>query len=484
MLSQIADIWTELARENIINCFIDFISNPELLYALIQEMIYIIKLLLKEQIDLIITSFISQWNLSLKETNYHLVSIPIRNVIKEFYYDIFESKCKRNEENFNKFKEKYIQFTKSKLKGVIDNSIQDQFFEDLKSIYFKKMYLNIQRILFFIEFKNNIQIDVNDNDNRIIEPIEIKRNDCLCVEGLLNEQKNAIILLDAPKTTSGFYAFKQLKPIVVSYPKRSNSQDDFRHIDSDIIDNKLGSYFSLNSINKDRTLEGVEKQTNIITEAAFPIQKRVQLFDSLRLIQLHNNKRLSYKRINYLLIKNKSIGRSHSKTPIKGIKNYYLFKEKYSKKLRNTMIINNKNVRNSKKVNTSNQYDQRSYTCTTEINENSSNVNSKSAYVKNKETISTKLQEKIQAFSNKVINSPSSMHIKKYSELLKENLKQKHKINHRYFSNSYTHVDHISDEKISKKDIFSSKHLALQQILSPLRTTLNMRMKTFKKAEL
>lgn len=55
--------------------------------------------------------------------------------------------------------------------------------------------------------------------------------------------------------------------------------------------------------------------------------------------------------------------------------------------------------RNAKKTDSSNQNEQRSHTCNTEINENASTMNAKSVFVKYKETISMKLKEKIKKFA-------------------------------------------------------------------------------------
>ena len=102
LFSQIKNFWETLAKENINDCFIDFFPFPDLLRQIINEIVQYVKNSIKCTIDNIINKFMIECNISkTNKQNLFFVSKMIRLIIKEFYFEIFETE--NNFTNFHKF---------------------------------------------------------------------------------------------------------------------------------------------------------------------------------------------------------------------------------------------------------------------------------------------------------------------------------------------------------------------------------------------
>ena len=212
LISEIENIWSSIGNNDITDCFIDFYMFPDLLHKMIQQLLKEISFHIKSTIKKIINVFMKQCNIPLQnQTKFIYVSKSIRHIIKEFYMEIFEQESNNV---YKKIKDSYMKYIQCNIFPKITRSLQEQFESDFKSNSFMVLCRNIQKILFFIEFNEGVDICINTAKK---EYKRFSNKDCISVEGFHNENKNSLILIDTPKTIQGFVKYTQLKPIIIDF---------------------------------------------------------------------------------------------------------------------------------------------------------------------------------------------------------------------------------------------------------------------------
>lgn len=343
LFSQIKNFWETLAKENINDCFIDFFPFPDLLRQIINEIVQYVKNNIKCTIDNIINKFMIECNISkTNKQNLSFVSKMIRLIIKEFYFEIFETE--NNFTNFHKFFEKFLE---NQIFVKISSTIQRDFENDFDVNSLKNLFYNLQRIIFYIEFKENIELEIAQSNQFHL----FHKKDYFSVEGYIKENKNCLILIDTPKTQNGFIAFSQLKPIVISYPKRSfPSQYNFNlqlEIDSNNVSNLL-TRGKKKTKNKIVNRKHLETETSTIKNKKLLLTMRYinsrlgngnNISNQNNISHNHSNPKKGYSKITNgprnILIKETNSKRTNCKTPkndilIKGITTNIVTKDKKS----------------------------------------------------------------------------------------------------------------------------------------------------------
>lgn len=341
LFSQIKNFWETLAKENINDCFIDFFPFPDLLRQIINETVNYVKNNINSTINNIINNFMIECNISINnKQNLSFVSKMIKLIIKEFYFEIFETD--KNFKNFQKFFENFI---KNQIFVKISSTIQKDFENDFDVGSLKNFYYNIQRIFFYFEFKGNIELEPRQSNQFHL----YNKKEFFSVEGYIKENKNCLILIDTPKTKNGYKPFSQLKPIVVAYPKRSfPSQYNFNlqlEIDSNNINNLL-SRGKKKTKNKTVSRKHLETETSTIKNKKLLLTMRYinsRLGNSNNTSSQnntshnHSNPKKGYSKIingaKNILIKESNSKRANCKTPkndilIKGITTNIITKER------------------------------------------------------------------------------------------------------------------------------------------------------------
>ena len=217
LISEIEHIWSSIGNNDITDCFIDFYIFPDLLHKLIQQLLKEISRHIKSTIQQIINGFMKQCNIPLDNiSKYTYVSKTIRQIIKEFYIEIFEQD--NNNNVYKKVKDSYMKFVKSNVFPKISLSLQEQFKSDFNSNSFIVLCSNLQKVLFFVELHEGVDICINTSKK---EYKHFNNRECISVEGFHNKNKSCLILIDTPKTTQGFVKYIQLKPIVINYKNQN-----------------------------------------------------------------------------------------------------------------------------------------------------------------------------------------------------------------------------------------------------------------------
>jgi hypothetical protein len=217
--SEFKKLWEDFCNKNISDCFIDFYDLPEISFHLIQELLLICSENFKIQAKQIVDSVVKILHLN-KET-FKYLEISLRGVFQEYFIQIFENE-ERREEFFRKTKKSFTDFIDQKFPDLgkvdeVDDLISGRSFKELIGI--------IKKILLYIDFHEPpLKLKLERCEERKIEIKKFKNSDCVCVEGIIKDAKNCLILLHPPLLKNGF-AFQGLKPVVIVYEGGNLKED-------------------------------------------------------------------------------------------------------------------------------------------------------------------------------------------------------------------------------------------------------------------
>ena len=150
-------------------------------------------------------------NITNEKNNYLVVFNLIKPLLMEYYSYIFESE--NVIDNFIKIiKEKYTLFIQNL------NFFQKdlEYNELITSTSFFNLVKILKKIIIYSEFHDPsliIRLDINN-----LEQVELKSffsSDCMCIDGLIKENKLYIVLLNPPLLKNN-YVYQGFKPIVMN----------------------------------------------------------------------------------------------------------------------------------------------------------------------------------------------------------------------------------------------------------------------------
>jgi hypothetical protein len=147
-----------------------------------------------------------------EKNNSQVIEKLLKPILMEFFVNIFESE-KYSQKFFTKVTESFGYFVND-----IDNFTRNSEFDELvRSCSFKNLINKIKRIILFAEFHDpslNIKIDILEDNN--VELRTFKASECICIDGLVKDNKNYLVLLSPPLLKNG-YPYQGLKPMVIMY---------------------------------------------------------------------------------------------------------------------------------------------------------------------------------------------------------------------------------------------------------------------------
>ena len=228
--SEIKKIWEEIALVSILDTFIDYESEPEKIFYLVNEMIVIIDKLINDFCIEIYEKVSLSLNISKNDKKFigevEKVARPLikENLNKIFidtenkpFIDKFITLFQKSIENFNLFK--YNQKDKDKINQILQSKDLISMIKKIKDILLYTKF-NDQQLFFKIE---------QDINKRQPEKIKIKNNDkknyLIINDNNINNNISAIIILKPPVLRSGFLLNSDLKTIVMLYDENSYKID-------------------------------------------------------------------------------------------------------------------------------------------------------------------------------------------------------------------------------------------------------------------
>ena len=281
--NEIKKLWENLAKIEILNNFIEFENEPEIIYHIICELISLSDKMIKKHCLLKYQEILKIMGVKNNTVMIKDIEIQFKNFMKEHLHEIF---------NYLKDKS-FINDYKNQLKNIIKNSIkcinEDNMiiFEDiLDQNEFNDILKNINDIILFTQFHEpTLFFPIEENyEKRKIKYIQIDNNnkkDYILVNNTnFSGNKKSIILLEPPCLKSGYVFYNELKPILMLIEENDESIDNNNEMINNgnvIIDDKI-KFNSINNtsrINRNLNLDTINSCSNdkIIINKKYDIKK-------------------------------------------------------------------------------------------------------------------------------------------------------------------------------------------------------------------
>ena len=241
--NEIKKIWEEFALVSLLDNFIDFENQPDIIFHFVSEMV------------LITDKLISELCLDM----YKNISVSL-NIIndKKFINDIEKTSRPLIKEHLNKtfagtnnqqFFDKFTNLFKISVKKILgeDGEGLDLIRDMMGGPDFKSMIKKIKDILLFTKFNDQqlyFKIE-KDYNKRIVEKIKINNNSekkkYIIINDNNKEQNDAVIILKPPVLRSGFPLNNDFKTIIILCEKDSNSKSykNITNLNNNINNNQI-----------------------------------------------------------------------------------------------------------------------------------------------------------------------------------------------------------------------------------------------------
>ena len=224
--SEIKKLWEEIALVSLLDNFIDYENQPEIIFHLVSEIVLITDKLISELCFDIYQKVSQSLNIINDKKIINDIEKTSRPLIKEHLNKTFAVT------NNQQFIDKFVNLFNNSIKKIFIE--KDAILEKLENVVetsdFKVMIKKIKDILLFTKFNDqqlffNIEKDFN---KRIVEKIKIKNNiekkKYLIINDNSKEQVEGIVILKPPVLKSGFPLNNDFKTIIMLYEKETNSK--------------------------------------------------------------------------------------------------------------------------------------------------------------------------------------------------------------------------------------------------------------------
>ena len=217
--NEIKKLWENLAKVEILNNFIDFENEPEIIYHLICELILLSNKMIKEHCLLKYEEILKIMGVKNNLLMIKDIEIQFKNFMKEHLNEIFN--YLKDKSFLNDYKNQFKKIVKDSIKCINDNNML--LFEDILEQYeFNVMLKNINDIILFTQFNEPaLYFKIEEKyEKRKIKYLKINnenKKDYIIINnhGNISGNYNSIILLEPPCLKSGFIFNKDLKPVLM-----------------------------------------------------------------------------------------------------------------------------------------------------------------------------------------------------------------------------------------------------------------------------
>ena len=239
--NEIKKLWENFAKVEILNNFIDFENEPELIYHLICELILLSDKMIKQHCLLKYKEILKIMGVKNNSVIIKDIETQFKNFMKEHLNEIFNNL--KDKSFINDYKRQF----KDKVKNIINciNENNMMLFDDILEQYeFNDMLKNINDIILFTQFNEpTLYFQIEEKyEKRKIKYLKIiqNKNDFIIINNNFNDNNNNyIILLEPPCLKSGFVIYDELKPILMKVEQKSEEEDKDNNIEEYKIETKL-----------------------------------------------------------------------------------------------------------------------------------------------------------------------------------------------------------------------------------------------------
>jgi hypothetical protein len=238
--NEIKKLWENFAKIDILNNFIEFENEPEIIYHLVCELILLSNKMIKEHCLLKYQEIIKIMGIKNNSCIIKDIETQFKTFMKEHLNEIFN--YLQDKSFINNYKKQYKEIVLESIKCMSQNDIK--IFEEILEQYeFNDMLKSINDIIIFTQFNDPILFfSVESNyENRKMKYLNInndnKKNYIIVNDlGNSNINYNSLILLEPPCMKSGHSFYNELKPIIMlieveSQKDINNFEDSKKEID-------------------------------------------------------------------------------------------------------------------------------------------------------------------------------------------------------------------------------------------------------------
>ena len=319
--SEIKKIWEEFALVSLLDNFIDYENQPEIIFHLVSEVFLITEKLISE-LCLDIYQKISQSLNIINDKNFiNDIEKTSRPLIKEHLNKTFAGT------NNQQFIDKVINLFNNSAKKIMGDERENS--EKIQEIVggtdFKLMIKKIKDIILFTKFNDQqlyFKIE-KDFNKRLVEKIKIKNNyekkNYLIINDNNKEDINGVIILKPPVLKSGFPLNNDFKTIIILYEKEGN----------------IKSYKNIVNINNNENANDNRKNNKILDV------KIKKILPKNKLKNQHNNIEIKVDEYNSYISSNKQENNRHLK---RDFHNEEIINTVFTKEQRNSYQILSNNI--------------------------------------------------------------------------------------------------------------------------------------------
>ena len=221
--NEIKSLWENFAKIELLNNFIEFENEPEIIYHILCELILLSDKMIKEHCLLKYQEILKIIGVKNNVVMIKDIETQFKNFMKEHLNEIF----------YYLQDISFINDYKKQLKNIVLNSIKCinqnnmMLLEDVLEQYeFKDMLKNINDIILFTQFNEpTLYFQIEENyEKRKIKYIKLdneNKKEYIVInnQGNLSGSYNSIILLEPPILKSGHIFYPELKPILMLIEK-------------------------------------------------------------------------------------------------------------------------------------------------------------------------------------------------------------------------------------------------------------------------
>ena len=281
---EIKKLWEKFAKIDILNNFIDFENEPEIIYHIISELFLLSYKIIKEKSDYKYKEISKIMGFNNNSMIVKDIEAQFKNFVKEHLDEIFKDleannfilEYKRQIKDI--FKEKILYKKDKDYKDKMDNILceileQNEFNEMLKDINDLILILIYNEPSLFLNIESNIF-------NRKVKLVKIhNKKNYIILNDTCDKNKDLtyIVILNPPQLKNGIYYFNNLKKIIMPFNSKSSDFSitfEKEETNDDIINNDNANELynndeelKMNShINKNRLINCFSQKNNNLLE--------------------------------------------------------------------------------------------------------------------------------------------------------------------------------------------------------------------------
>ena len=272
--NEIKELWEKFAKIDILNNFIDFEEEPEIIYHIICELFLLSNKLIKEKSESKYKEILKIMGIKNNSIIMKDIESQFKNFIKEHLDEIF-----KDLENDNYFREYKIKI-KNIFKEIIQNKLnnlknKDEIFkifcEILEQNDFNEMIKNINDLILIAQYNEptlyyNIEENIKNRKLKILQILQIQNKKNYIIPNDNNKNSDYLLILNPPVLKEGIYFYENLKKIIMpykgNYSKSSVIIEKEEELNNTNLYDKNNNYIIIKNINNKHNLTSCLSQKN------------------------------------------------------------------------------------------------------------------------------------------------------------------------------------------------------------------------------